>query len=171
VSAIAVDSHNGNHVLAGTSRGFIHRTTSALTSTGATAWDFGQPREGYISSLVIDGGNQSLAYATYSDFNGRHVWKTSDGGATWSQIDGFGAGQLPDIPVHSVVVDPLVNRLYVGTDLGVFVTLDGGRTWMVENTGFANVVTEALQILTTNSNETWLYAFTHGRGAWRVRLD
>jgi hypothetical protein len=58
---------------------------------------------------------------------------------------------------------------YLRTDLGVFVSLDGGRSWAVENVGFANVVTETLQILQTGG-KTWLYAFTHGRGAWRVRL-
>ncbi|HKH46103.1 MAG TPA: hypothetical protein VKM72_15690 [Thermoanaerobaculia bacterium] len=171
VSAIAVDPQNGNHVLAGTSGGYIHRTTSALTSTGGTAWPFTRPRDGFVSSLAIDAADPNLAYATYSNFGGGHVWKTTDGGATWTTIDGVGAGRLPDIPVHSIVVDPLFfNILYAGTDLGVFITLDSGQTWMVENTGFANVVTESLQVLTTN-DETWLYAFTHGRGAWRIQLD
>src|SRR5207237_9201576 len=57
--------------------------------------------------------------------------------------------------------------LYVGTDLGVFVSTDGGATWAVENTGFANVITESLA-LNTVSGTTMLFAFTHGRGAWRV---
>ena len=65
-----------------------------------------------------------------------------------------------------MVVDPTnSSRLYVGTDMGVFVTTDGGATWMKENTGFGNVVTEHLVINGAN-----LYAFTHGRGVWRVPL-
>ena len=36
---------------------------------------------------------------------------------------------MPDIPVHSIVVDPDDSqRLYLGTDLGVMVSIDGGRT-------------------------------------------
>src|SRR3712207_3304956 len=59
-----------------------------------------------------------------------HVFKTTDGGATWSRID----QTLPDMPVHSIVVHPSQpNTLYIGTDLGVFVTIDGGGTWMREN--------------------------------------
>jgi hypothetical protein len=171
VSAIAVDPHDGNRLLAGTSGGFIHRTTSALGSNGGTAWPFALPRAGYVSSLAIDGTDLNLAYATYSTFGGNHVWRTTDGGATWTSIDGVGAGRLPDIPVHSVVDDPFFfDVLYVGTDLGVFITRDGGQTWMVENTGFANVVTESLQVFRAG-NQTWLYAFTHGRGAWRVLID
>ena len=55
----------------------------------------------------------------------------------------------------------------VGSALfGVFVTIDGGGTWMRENTGFANVVTEHLEV----SNGR-LFAFTHGRSAWSVPLQ
>lgn len=69
----------------------------------------------------------------------------------------------PDIPVHSIVVDPAeTDRLYLGSDLGVFVSPDGGATWAVENTGFATVVTESLA-LASDGGSTWLFAFTHGR--------
>ncbi|HSE36618.1 MAG TPA: hypothetical protein VLG74_04890, partial [Blastocatellia bacterium] len=59
--------------------------------------------------------------------------------------------------------------LYVGTDIGVFVSLDGGATWARENTGFANTVVESLTIGSVG-NTLNLFAFTHGRGAWRVAL-
>jgi len=38
------------------------------------------------------------------------------------------------------------------------------------NTGFGAMVTEWLAPLRTPSGERWLFAFTHGRGAWKVRL-
>src|SRR5262249_12057512 len=57
-------------------------------------------------------------------------------------------------------------RLYIGTDVGVFVSLDQGAHWAVENTGYANIPTEHLLI-----HDSTLYAFTHGRGAWRVALS
>lgn len=173
VSAIGIDPADSEHVLVGTSRGFIHRNTAALSSTGGTDWPFSQPRDGYISSIAIDEAEPTIAYATYATFGGNHVWKTTDGGVTWSAIDGVGAGRLPDVPVHSVAIDPYTfTTLFVGTDVGVFVTVNGGQTWMVENTGFANVNTETLQVLLNEEEqEFYLYAFTHGRGAWRVRLD
>ena len=88
-----------------------------------------------------------MIYATYAEFGGRHVWRSEDFGETWEAIDGSGASAMPDIPVHSVVVDPgNVRRIYLGTDLGVFTSGDRGRTWAVENTGFANAVTEWLAI-------------------------
>ena len=125
--------------------------------------NFTQP---YNSWLAFDPTNKNVAYATYSTFGVPHVWKSIDAGAAWTNISGSGNTGIPDIPVLSIVVDPTnTSRLYVGTDLGVFTSIDGGANWMVENTGFANVSTEALAILGTN-----LYAFTHGRGAYRVSL-
>ncbi|HEX8409330.1 MAG TPA: hypothetical protein VF883_10720, partial [Thermoanaerobaculia bacterium] len=99
-------------------------------------------------------------------FGGQHVWVSNDSGATWTPID----GNLPDIPVHSIAIDPTRNaRLYLGTDLGVFVSLDRGATWAVENTGFANAVTETV-LIARGADGPAIYAFTHGRGAWRADL-
>jgi hypothetical protein len=171
VSAIAVSPANPNRVLAGTNTGHIHRTDVGLSSNGATVWPSVQPRSGYVSSVAFHPQDEMIAYATYSTFGGVHVWRSTDGGASWNDIDGSGATGIPDIPVHSIVVDPVVtpvgNHLYVGTDLGVFTSTDAGVNWAVENTGFANVVTEALAL---DASGTSLYAFTHGRGAFKVNI-
>jgi photosystem II stability/assembly factor-like uncharacterized protein len=147
--------------------GLIFTTTQATTATNATVWLVRQPRQGYVSSIAVDPVNPQVAYATYSTYNFGthlgHVFQTVDGGATWTRID----PTLPDMPVHSIVVHPTQpGTLYIGTDLGVFVTTDGGATWMRENTGFANVVTEHLEV-----NNGRLFAFTHGRSAWSVPLQ
>jgi hypothetical protein len=170
VSAIAVAATNSNMVLAGTNGGFIHRISNALTSNSNTEWPGTQPRAGFVSWLTFDPSNENVAYATYTTFGGTHVWKSTDGGATWAGIDGSGDTGLPDVPVHSIVVDPdNSGTLYIGTDVGVFVSLDGGGIWARENTGFANVATESLAIGTIGEVST-LFAFTHGRGVWRVEL-
>lgn len=165
-SAVAVAPTDSNYVLFGMSDGYIARSSTALTTISSTTWASVQPRTGYCSSVTFDPANKNVAYATYSTFGGVHVWKSTDAGATWNSIDGSGVTGIPDIPAHSVAIDPTnTMRLYVGTDLGVFVSNDGGANWSVENTGFANVVTETL--VTRGSH---LYAFTHGRGAFRVAL-
>jgi hypothetical protein len=170
VSAIAVAPTDGNKVLAGMSDGIIHRTDQGLTSNAGTSWPFTQPVAGaFVSSVTFDPTDDNIAYATYSTFGVAHVWKSTNSGATWTSIDGAGPTALPDIPAHSIVVDPAnTNKLVVGTDLGVFVSTDGGANWAAENTGFANVVTESLSVQSNGS--TRLFAFTHGRGAWRVPL-
>lgn len=172
-TAIVVSPLSADKVLAGTSTGFIHRTTAGTTSTSSTTWSSVQPRTGRVSWLAYDPSNSNVAYATYSTFNSlgsdRHVYKSIDGGATWAGIDGTAPNNLPDVPTHTIAVDPTnPQRLYVGTDVGVFSSLDGGANWAVENTGFANVITEALSFNTGSLSTKYLFAFTHGRGAWRV---
>jgi len=171
VSAIAIAPTDSNRVLVGMADGYIHRNDSALTATGATSWPSIRPRRGWVSSLAFDPNNKDIAYATYSTFTGNHVWRSADGGVTWNPLDGSGSGALPDVPVHSIVVDPSSTaRLYIGTDVGVFVSTNGGASWAVETSGFPNVITESLQIQIANG-VTQVYAFTHGRGVWRAVIN
>lgn len=171
VSSLAVDPGDPNHVLAGTVEGFIVRNDAALTATGTTAWQSRRPQNGYVTSVTIDPTDSSVAYATSSTFGTVHVLKSVDGGTTWTSLQGTGPGRLPDVPAHSLVVDPAhPAHLYVATDLGVFASLDGGQQWLVENTGFANVSTESLVIRRGDGGRRTLFAFSHGRGAWKVEL-
>jgi photosystem II stability/assembly factor-like uncharacterized protein len=173
IASWAIAPSDPNRVYAGvqhlgtTTSGRIFTTTTATTATTPTNWASAQPRQGYVSSIAVDPVNSAVAYATYSTYNFGtqlgHVFKTVDGGATWTRID----LTLPDMPVHSIVVHPTQpDTLYIGTDLGVFVTTNGGGSWMRENTGFANVITEHLELKGTR-----LYAFTHGRSVWSVTLQ
>lgn len=172
ISAIDVAKKDSNSVLMGTENGQIFRTSTAGTGTDATTWTSVTPpgmANAYVSSIAFDPEYAFVAYATYSTFGVDHVWKSTDSGANWAPLDGSGDTKLPDIPVLSIAVDPSGSRprrLYVGTDIGVYVSLDGGANWAVENGGFANVPTARLAV-----NNSTLYAFTHGRGVWRVPLS
>ena len=168
-SAIAVAPGDSNRVVAGTILGRVYRTSSALTSTGSTVWASSTiPGFGFVSGVTFDPHDPTIVYATISTFGGHHVWRSADGGATWTPIDGSGSTGLPDVPVHVLVVDPADSaRLYIGTDVGVFASADGGATWSVEVTGFATAPTESLSI-TTVGGVPYIFAFTHGRGVWRV---
>jgi hypothetical protein len=78
------------------------------------------------------------------------------------------------IAFHSIVIDPTVpnaQRLFVGTDLGVFVSIDGGNNWVRENTGFANTIVEHLEFKRNPAtNELELFAFTHGRSVYKTKV-
>lgn len=166
MTSITIAQDDGNFVLAGTDQGSIHRTTIGLNSTGDTSWAEVHPRSGTVSAVAFDPTNRDIAYATYTNFGGKHVWRTVNGGLVWLPID----GALPDIPVNCIVVDPSnPQRLYIGTDIGVYTSPDAGGTWAVENTGFANVPVEWLSV-SSYGGVAHLFAFTRGRGAWRVPL-
>lgn len=170
ISALAIAPGNSSHVIYA-NKTKIYVTRNALTNNAQATSS--SPREGWVSSIEFEPNNSQVAYATYSTFGGAHVYKSQDGGNSWTSLDGIGTGKLPDIPVHSIVIDPNnVQRLFIGTDLGVFVSIDGGQNWLVENTGFSQAITERLAInKPTDGSTPYLFAFTYGRGVWRVPLN
>jgi len=157
-------------VLVGMSDGCYHYNHAALSAPNTGAWPGGGfIASGYISWMAWDPTNINVAYATVSNFGVTNLLKSVDGGATWTARTGSGGTALPQIPALSVVVSPVnPQQVFVGTDLGVFTSVDGGASWYVENTGFANTPVESLQI--TDNAPRQLVAFTHGRGAWRVSM-
>jgi hypothetical protein len=174
VSALGVSPVTSNNVAAGLSDGFIAYTQAGNSTDTSTIWAYTRPRTGFVSSITYDPVDANTLYATYSSFNSyfvdAHVYKSTNGGLTWVALDGTSEYKLPDIPVHSLVISPFDrNQLYIGTDIGVFTSIDGGTTWGRENTGYINVVTESLA-LGRQGSETYLFAFTHGRGVWRTTL-
>jgi len=171
VSALAVAPGRPDVLIGGTNSGEIVRGQNVLASPAGVAWTKRTPRDGYVSSIAFDPTSADVVYATYGGFGGgAHVWKSADGGANWTPLDGTGEGALPDIPMHSIAVDPARSqRLFLGTDLGLFVSTDGGAHWMIENSGFSAVVTETV-FVAQGALGPAVYAFTHGRGAWRAEL-
>lgn len=175
IASIAVAPSNANHVLVGSDEGFIHRLDNAVASNAQTAFkSVAQPRTGTVSALAFDPRNDSVAFAAYSNFNAPgsegHIFRSNDGGTTWTRADVSSPNALPDIPVSALAIDPgNSSRLYAGTDIGVFVSDDGGVNWVRENTDFANVPVDSF-VINSNGNNARLYAFSHGRGVWRVPL-
>lgn len=168
-------------VVAPTDSNFVmsadHRTLYFTTSGLGEIPDWIQPNPRHnpvtngadpIANAAFDPINKRIAYIVYNVPGGKHVWRTANAGMNWQAIDGTGTTALPDVPVNCIAVDPNnTARLYVGTDMGVFVSPDTGANWAVENTGFVGVPVESLSFV-TNGGVTSLYAFTNGRGAWRV---
>src|SRR5262249_19230065 len=159
ISAIAVAPSSSQTIYVGTSDGKIQ----VSTDNGAT---FNLRRTGlpvrYVTRIVVDPSNSSIAYASLSGFGGGHVFKTTAGGVNWNSI----SGNLPDIPANALVLDTSAqNKLYVGTDIGVFVTYDGGTNWFEIYTGLPNAAVFDLQI---NNAANSLFAATHGRGVFKL---
>jgi photosystem II stability/assembly factor-like uncharacterized protein len=167
ISAIAINPNNSNQVIYGDWTGTIYN--GSISPAGNT-WTSSQPRAGYVSGITFDTTQPGRIYATYATFRGQatdnQLYVSADNGNTWQVRPG---SNLPDIPVHVLLIDPdRASTLYIGTDLGVFVSFDSGVTW-ARDSSLPAVVTESLQI-DKNGATKYLYAFTYGRGAWRVNL-
>ena len=95
-----------------------------------------------VSDIAVDRSNYRIAYLAYNGYDEAtpkqpgHAFKTTDGGQTWTNI----TGNLPNAPLNSLVLDPSYpNTLYAGTDVGAFITHDGGAHWALLGSGFPKV--------------------------------
>jgi hypothetical protein len=188
VNAIAGGGPNGGSgsqvIYAGTVDGRIFSTTSALTST--TPWTevsasggFSNPNGYPISGIAIDSRDATgrTAYVTVMGFRTSHVWRTTDAGATWTDISGT-SSPIPDSPASAVVVDKNTGTVYVGTDVGVFSTdtPSGSSTVWTEvgpATGVGalpNVAVTRLAIFAPSGQPARLRVSTYGRGIWEMPL-
>ncbi len=121
-----------------------------------------------VGGFAVDRSNYRTAYVAYNGYDEAtphqpgHVFKTSDGGQSWTNV----SGDLPDAPVNSIVLDPSYpNTLYAGTDVGAFVTYNGGAHWTQLGTGMPTVAVWQLDLDTLHRV---MAAGTHGRGAYRI---
>ena len=153
---------NSNVIYVGCSNGRVQVTTN-----GGTNWNLrnsGLPTA-YCTRIATDPNNPSTAFATFSGFSsGNKVYKTTNYGVSWTNI----SSNLPNIPVSCIVVNPgNVNNIFVGTDLGVFSTADGGSSWVQDNAGLANV---SVADLDYRSSDNKIFAATHGRGMFSTTI-
>jgi hypothetical protein len=170
ISAIAVAPGNSNVVWVGYANGNVYKTTNATsTSPTWTQMDLGTPflPNRYVTRITVDPRNSNTVYATFGGFSPDNVWRTTDGGSTWSDITGSGTTGLPDSPVRTLVVNPNnSNWLYAGTEVGIFASEDGGSTWSVPTDGPANVSVDELFWMGSK-----LVAATHGRGMFEAETN
>jgi uncharacterized repeat protein (TIGR01451 family) len=171
ISAIGVGG--GDAAYTGSEEGYVYVSPNAQASDSPT-WsrvDTGKLPGRPVTQIAVDRSNYRAAYVSYSGFNPAtpqrpgHVFRTTNGGSTWTNI----SGNLPDAPVNSVILDPsFADTLYVGTDVGPFVTYDGGVHWSALGTGLPAVADWQLDL---DPSHRVLATGTHGRGAWRVTDD
>ena len=101
-------------------------------------------------------------FATFGGYVTDNVWVSRDLGRTWSNL----GAALPAAPVRSVSVHPRhADWIYIGSEVGVFASEDGGATWSPTNEGPANVAVEDLIW-----SGTTLICATHGRGAFTIAI-
>jgi len=75
------------------------------------------------------------------------VYRSADGGASWSDASGTGLDALPNVPASSIVVEQHDGETaYVGTDIGVFRTRDGGASWEAFDDGMPRTLVTGLAL-------------------------
>lgn len=168
ISALAVAKGNSDVVWAGHADGQVFMTTNGTASsplwrkvdhTGSRPLSVNR----YCTGITIDPRDHDTVYVTFGGYTPGNVWKTADGGASWSNL-----GQaLPSAPARALAIHPDHSALlYAGTEVGLFASENGGASWSPTNEGPANCSVDDLFWM-----ERVLVCVTHGRGMFKIDLS
>jgi len=148
---------------AGSDDGLIH-----LTKDGGESWKNvtipNLPEYAHVRELEASPHDAATLYVAISRFNttddyAPYLFKTSDFGKTWTDLS---VAFPQDETTHTIREDPVrKGLLYVGTETGVFASLDDGKHWTSIGLNMPNVPVVAMTV-----KDTDLVIATNGRGFW-----
>ncbi len=166
ITVVAVSPVDTDVLWAGTDDGNVW-----VSSDGGTAWtQVNPPGLAYwVTDIAPDPFDAQVAYLTVTGYRTGdrlpYLRVTRDLGRTWQDLS---AG-LPQVPLNAVLPDSeWRGRIFVGSDVGVHVSDDGGATWSVLRGGMPVVV---VMDLYRHDPSLTLYAATHGRGMYTYDLN
>ena len=143
----------GTRVFLSTDTGATFTQVSTLSTANSITDITVHPNDG-LTAMVCTG--------TYSSSVPR-VLRTTDGGANWTDM----TNNLPGEGAQSITYkydEP--NIVFLGTDLGCYVSFDEGGTWEPFNVGLPYVICDDLRW----HPDGFLRVATHGRGMWEVDI-
>jgi hypothetical protein len=166
IFTISESSLDENIIWIGTDDGNIQYTAdggTTWTNVSANVAKCGVASQAWVSSIQPSQFDKNTVYATfenhmYGDFN-TYLAKSEDMGKTWKRLNS------PDFTgfAHKIKEDPInKNLLFLGTEMGLFSTIDGGANWFrMKNNIPEYALVRDLQIHPKTND---LIVATHGRG-------
>ena len=163
--ATALSLPDKKTILVGTDDGRMYKITfSSLTNTWTTV-TLATPRAGYVSDIISDPDDSDIIWATYSNVNGGHVFRSDDDGGSWADV----SSSLPNIPVNSIELDPSnTDTVFVAADVGVYRSDDAGLSWNAFSLGLPNALAKDLLF---HPESRLLRVATKSRGIWEIQVD
>jgi photosystem II stability/assembly factor-like uncharacterized protein len=130
----------------------------------------GLPKGFYVSRVVASAFNEARVYVTLNGYRNDHfnayVYRSDDYGSTWKQI-------MKDLPIEpvNVIKEDISNEniLYVGTDGGLYVSMDGGNSSMMWNKGLPASV--PVHDIAVHPRDNEIILGTHGRSLYIAPLS
>jgi photosystem II stability/assembly factor-like uncharacterized protein len=165
IYSISESPLNPQLIWVGSDDGLVH-----VTRDGGETWENvtanipGLPEGLWVSEIDASNHEEGLAYVTIdghrSGDKATYVYRTRDFGATWESI---ATDQIESF-AHVVREDPEnPNLLFVGTEFGLYVSIDGGEQWARFEGNLPQVPVRDLAI---HPREHDLIIATHGRGIY-----
>ncbi|WP_370088287.1 T9SS type A sorting domain-containing protein [Ekhidna sp.] len=138
-------------------------------ATFAPANNYDSFEMGSVSGIATHPVDDNTAFVLFSFAGYPKVLKTTNLGQSWIDISGFdGSGDrgFPDVAVNTLFVFPHDNnQIWVGSEIGIIESLDGGKSWHLLESDFPAVNTYDFKL-----SENTLVIATYGRGIWSVDI-
>jgi photosystem II stability/assembly factor-like uncharacterized protein len=173
----AINYVRSDLIYVGTNQGKVFRLTqSSRRKWSADAIQASPLPTRFIWDIATHPNDINTIFVVMAGFGSRqqplsHVWrgKVSETATSWTDISKWNGGRLPDIPVNAIAIEPdTPDTMYIGTDLGVFKTNNGGSMWTRFSQGLPNCAVFDMRLQLA---KRLLRAVTHGRGIWEFKLD
>ena len=166
LTTIAVAPTNSDVIYVGTDDAHVWVSTDNGSSWNDISSDLPQR---WVTRVVVDPSDENVVYVTFNGLKWRdpqpHVFRSTDKGQSWTDI----SNNLPDAPVNAFAVDNnFSNRLYLGNDVGMYVSFDTGQSWEILGEGLPILPIGDIKIHPT---ENFLVAGTYGRSMYKIDLD
>jgi hypothetical protein len=175
ITAISIEISHPNTIWVGLNDGTVQHSANALAGAGS-AWVASTVSAGVagqaVSGIAIEPSTETQVVVVYPGTSllssANRVFATLNTGSSWFDI----SGDLPNLPVRSVVIDPNTtpHAIIVATDSGVMRTMDFGATWQVLGQGLPNIQCNSLA-LDSSAFPSLLRVGTYGRGAFELDYD
>lgn len=163
-SAIGVSSIDNNIIIVGTENGSVYISKDGAETWKELTFKAGMPNRG-ITDFAMSKKNKNVIYMTCTGFFTDHIFRSDDLGESWQQI----SMNMPDIPVMAIALHPDdENIVYAGTDIGMYITTDGGKNWASYNENLPRVGVADLEIHVSSKT---LRMASHGRSMWEIGLE
>lgn len=150
----------------GTDDGLVHLTRDGGVNWTEVTGNFqGVPANTWVSRVRPSGHEVGRAYVTFDGHRfgdiTTYVFRTDDFGQSWKRL---GGGLPTDDPAYVITEDPVnPNLVYLGTEWGVYVSLDAGESW----SPFSNNLPVApVHDLVVHPRDRDLIIATHGLSLW-----
>ena len=145
-----------------------------ITTNSGASWNNLNPAGGslpgrYVSGLAFSPSDTNTLYVSFSGFDEGtpghpgHLFKTTNALATapiWKNVS-----PPVDLPNNCLAIDPNIpNLIYVGADIGIWLSGDGGNTWMHYGPSSGMPIVAVYDIRIDSASR--VTAFTHGRSAF-----
>lgn len=154
-------------IYVGSDDGLVH-----VTKDGGNTWNnisAGIPKDMWVTRVWASAHDEATVYLSLNGYRWdvfeTMIYKSTDYGSTWIDL----SDNLPHEPVNVIKEDNKnPNIIYVGTDHGLYISMDAGRTFSICTTGLPAVSIHDIVVHPLNQD---IIVGTHGRSIYKANVS